>query len=462
MVRKIALALVVLVVAACGSQAGKPKQAAESAATQETTAASAGPEQTAAPAEPGAQPVTTPDGKATTLDEAVKGAASTATPAAKSGASGANPSSAPAGTKKDDSAPGPASAAGSAPTPGASSGGPAPAPGEPGAVISKKVTAKGQGFTDTTIKIGSTFPLSGAIAFVGQQGAGAIDAYIKMVNARGGIQGRKLQLISYDDGFDPAQVVANVKRLWEQDKVAMIFSLRRRLGQRIREVAQHPLLPVRREPGEFLLQVPHHHPGRRHVPHLERRSGLRRRQPHEEEAEGRGGDDRQRHPQHPLDGQVHRAGLEEARRREGHHRTDQHDPGRLQLPGPQVQAGKGGVLGLAVLRLRALHAGRRAPRLAATARPGRPGGQHEPPVQHDRQVDGGRRRRTPGRPVGRAAPLQRPDQGPPGIRRRPSRSTTRASEPRTSSTRRPPWPGGWRPSTSSTVASTERRRSSAS
>jgi ABC-type branched-subunit amino acid transport system substrate-binding protein len=84
--------------------------------------------------------------------------------------------------------------------------------------------SKGQGFTDTTIKIGATFPLSGAIGFVGQECAGGIDAYVKLVNSRGGIHGRKIELISYDDGFDPAQTLSNVKRLWEQDKVAMVFA----------------------------------------------------------------------------------------------------------------------------------------------------------------------------------------------------------------------------------------------
>ncbi|HLF40628.1 MAG TPA: ABC transporter substrate-binding protein, partial [Acidimicrobiia bacterium] len=86
------------------------------------------------------------------------------------------------------------------------------------------VVTKGQGFSDTTIKVGATFPLSGALAFIGQQSAGAIDAAVKMINARGGIHGRKLQLITYDDAFDPGQVVGNVKRLWEQDKVSMVFA----------------------------------------------------------------------------------------------------------------------------------------------------------------------------------------------------------------------------------------------
>lgn len=255
MVRKVALALVVLVVAACGSQADKSKPAAESATT-ESTAATAAPEQAAAAAEPGSQPVTTPDGKTTTLDEAVNGAAAAAP--APNAAGPAKPSPAPAGTKANQgaNAPAPASAAAPAPSPGPSGGGPAPAPGEPGPVIPRKVTSKGQGFTDTTIKIGSTFPLSGAIAFVGQQGAGAIDAYIKMVNARGGIQGRKLQLISYDDGFDPAQVVANVKRLWEQDKVAMIFSFVVDSANEYVKSHNIPYFPFGGSPGSFSSKYP--------------------------------------------------------------------------------------------------------------------------------------------------------------------------------------------------------------
>ena len=69
-----------------------------------------------------------------------------------------------------------------------------------------------------------TMPLSGAIAFVGQECAGGVDAYAKLINSQGGIHGRKLEVISYDDAFDPAQTLGNVKRLWEEDKVAMVFA----------------------------------------------------------------------------------------------------------------------------------------------------------------------------------------------------------------------------------------------
>jgi ABC-type branched-subunit amino acid transport system substrate-binding protein len=106
-----------------------------------------------------------------------------------------------------------------APAPGRTPG-PAPSPGTP----AKPVTSKGQGFSDTTIKIGGTFPMSGITASFGQEGSGAVDAYIKLVNARGGIAGHKLEYVSYDDAFDPAQTLANVKRLWEKDKVAMVFA----------------------------------------------------------------------------------------------------------------------------------------------------------------------------------------------------------------------------------------------
>ena len=255
MFRKIAVGLVVLVVAACGSQAKKPEPAASGPAAQENAQVQASTDQPGAAVDPGSQPVTAPDGTTQSIDEAVKGVAQGA-PAPKAGKAPAG-GAAPAGTnaKSGDGGPAPAQAASSSPAPGTPDA-PAPAPGDPAPVVATKVQSKGQGFTDTTIKIGSTFPLSGAIAFVGQQGAGAIDAYIKMVNARGGIQGRKLQLISYDDGFDPAQVVANVKRLWEQDKVALIFSFVVDSANEYVRQKNIPYFPFGGSPGTFASKYP--------------------------------------------------------------------------------------------------------------------------------------------------------------------------------------------------------------
>src|SRR5690606_17689077 len=80
-----------------------------------------------------------------------------------------------------------------------------------------------QGVTDTEIRIGATGPLSGIAGFLGEEAFGAVDSYFQLINSQGGIGGRKLRLITYDDRFDPSQTLTNVRRLWEQDKVAGIY-----------------------------------------------------------------------------------------------------------------------------------------------------------------------------------------------------------------------------------------------
>jgi ABC-type branched-subunit amino acid transport system substrate-binding protein len=80
-----------------------------------------------------------------------------------------------------------------------------------------------QGVTDTEIKVGLSGPLSGVVGFLGDEAAGAIDSYFQSVNASGGINGRRIKLITYDDRFDNSQTLANVRKLWEQDKVHAIF-----------------------------------------------------------------------------------------------------------------------------------------------------------------------------------------------------------------------------------------------
>lgn len=81
----------------------------------------------------------------------------------------------------------------------------------------------GPGVSDTEIVIGVSAPLSGILGFTGEETVGPIDAYFKFINSRGGIGGRRLRLISYDDRAEPAQTLSNVKRLVEQDKVFMVF-----------------------------------------------------------------------------------------------------------------------------------------------------------------------------------------------------------------------------------------------
>jgi len=80
------------------------------------------------------------------------------------------------------------------------------------------------GATDTEIKIGQTVPFSGpasAYAGIGKTQA----AYLKMINEQGGINGRKLNLIQYDDAYSPPKAVEQVRKLVEGDEVLFTFQI---------------------------------------------------------------------------------------------------------------------------------------------------------------------------------------------------------------------------------------------
>ena len=96
------------------------------------------------------------------------------------------------------------------------------------ALVSGSTTAFAQkkyddGATDTEIKIGHTGPYSGPASSYGQIGK-TIEAYWKSVNAAGGINGRKVNFITLDDGYNPAKIVELVRQLVEQDKVLCTFN----------------------------------------------------------------------------------------------------------------------------------------------------------------------------------------------------------------------------------------------
>jgi len=78
------------------------------------------------------------------------------------------------------------------------------------------------GANDKEIRIGNTNPYSGPASAYGTIGK-AIGAYWKMVNEQGGINGRKVVWISYDDGYSPPKTVEMVRKLVEQDQVLMVF-----------------------------------------------------------------------------------------------------------------------------------------------------------------------------------------------------------------------------------------------
>jgi branched-chain amino acid transport system substrate-binding protein len=79
------------------------------------------------------------------------------------------------------------------------------------------------GATDTTIKIGNIMPYSGPASAYGVIGKTEA-AYFKMINDKGGINGRKLDFISYDDGYSPPKAVEQARKLVESDEVLLIFN----------------------------------------------------------------------------------------------------------------------------------------------------------------------------------------------------------------------------------------------
>ena len=78
------------------------------------------------------------------------------------------------------------------------------------------------GANDKEIKIGNTNPYSGPASAYGQIGK-AIAAYFKMVNDQGGVNGRKINFISYDDAYSPPKTVEMARKLVEQDQVLFLF-----------------------------------------------------------------------------------------------------------------------------------------------------------------------------------------------------------------------------------------------
>src|SRR6202046_190393 len=79
------------------------------------------------------------------------------------------------------------------------------------------------GATDTEIKIGNVEAYSGPASAYGVIGK-TEEAYFKMINDEGGINGRKITWISYDDGYSPPKTVEQIRKLIESDEVLLIFN----------------------------------------------------------------------------------------------------------------------------------------------------------------------------------------------------------------------------------------------
>src|ERR1700712_716182 len=79
------------------------------------------------------------------------------------------------------------------------------------------------GATDTEIKVGNIMPYSGPASAYGVIGK-TEEAYFKMVNDQGGINGRKVNFVSYDDAYSPPKAVEQVRKLVESDEVLLVFN----------------------------------------------------------------------------------------------------------------------------------------------------------------------------------------------------------------------------------------------
>jgi len=88
-----------------------------------------------------------------------------------------------------------------------------------GAALAQK--QYGPGVTDTEIKIGNTMPYSGPASGYSSEARAEV-AYYKMINSKGGVNGRKINFISYDDAYSPPKTVEQTRKLVEQDEVFAI------------------------------------------------------------------------------------------------------------------------------------------------------------------------------------------------------------------------------------------------
>lgn len=91
------------------------------------------------------------------------------------------------------------------------------------ALATSAIAADLPGVTATEVKVGGIFPFSGPASSIGLTGQGVL-AYVKSINDRGGINGRKINYIAYDDAYSPPKSVEQARKLVESDEVAFMFS----------------------------------------------------------------------------------------------------------------------------------------------------------------------------------------------------------------------------------------------
>ncbi|WP_462324669.1 ABC transporter substrate-binding protein [Desulfoplanes sp.] len=79
------------------------------------------------------------------------------------------------------------------------------------------------GVTDTEVVLGSSLPRTGHASYLGRQICVGSQAYIKHINEQGGVHGRQIRIITYDDSYDPPKCLANTQKLIIEDQVFSLF-----------------------------------------------------------------------------------------------------------------------------------------------------------------------------------------------------------------------------------------------
>ncbi len=102
-----------------------------------------------------------------------------------------------------------------------------------------------KGLTATEIVIGSCSALQGPASALGTQTILGANTYFNMINDRGGVNGRKLKLVSYDDGYEPEKTIACVNKLIQEDDVfAMGFFVGTPTGAKAAPMAEAHKVPI--------------------------------------------------------------------------------------------------------------------------------------------------------------------------------------------------------------------------
>ena len=101
------------------------------------------------------------------------------------------------------------------------------------------------GVTDTEIAIGSCAALEGPASFLGTQTVLGARAYLNTINDLGGVHGRKIRLVSRNDGYEPDKTIACVNQLIQEDKVfAMGFFVGTPTGAKVVPMAEAHKVPA--------------------------------------------------------------------------------------------------------------------------------------------------------------------------------------------------------------------------